>query len=76
MSRPGDGWTIREACAQFAAQGMPVDETRFRLAVSRVAKLRPVGEAPSGQRGGRGHARYEIGQLQRLHSALAPWLVT
>ena len=69
-----DGWTLEEACEQFAKAGMPVDEARFRVAVTRVARLRRVGETPSGEKGGRGKLLYEIGQLQRLHAALAPWL--
>ena len=27
------------ACEQFAAAGMPVDEARFRIAVTRMARL-------------------------------------
>ncbi len=68
------GWTIAEACTEFASAGMPVDEARFRLAVTRVARIPRVGETPSGEKGGRGKLLYDIGQLQRLHSALAPWL--
>lgn len=67
-------WTISEACAEFAAAGMPVDEDRFRIAVTRVARIPRAGETPSGTKGGRGHPLYSIGELQRLHSALAPWL--
>jgi hypothetical protein len=63
------------ACEQFAEAGMPVDEARFRIAVTRVARLPRAGETPSGERGGRGQILYPIGELQRLHSALAPWLV-
>jgi len=63
------------ACEQFAEAGMPVDEARFRIAVTRVARLPRAGEMPAGEKGGRGYALYEIGELQRLHSALAPWLV-
>jgi hypothetical protein len=69
-----DGWTLEEACEQFAAAGMPVDPERFRMAVTRVARLPRIGETPSGEKGGRGKLLYEIGQLQRLHAALAPWL--
>jgi hypothetical protein len=68
-----DGWTVDEALAEFARQGMPVDPDRFRAAV-RVAKLPRTGEKPSGERGGRGHAMYDIAALQRLHAALSPWL--
>ena len=70
----GDGWTIDDALAEFKKQGMPVDPVRFRAAV-RVAKIQRVGETSSGERGGRGHALYPIGELQKLHSRLAEWLV-
>ena len=75
MPEPALGWTLEEACAQFAAAGMPVDPGRFRMAVTRVARLPRVGETPKGPKGGRGQLLYEIGQLQRLHAALAPWLI-
>ena len=68
------GWSISEACAEFAAAGMPVDEARFRVAVTRVARIPRAGETPSGEKGGRGKLLYPIGELQRLHAALAPWL--
>ena len=67
------------AIAKFAEQGMPVDEARFRIAVTRMARLRRIGEARppgAGSKGGRGQALYDIGQLQRLHAALSPWLTT
>ena len=72
-----DGWTIAEALEQFTAAGMPVDGKRFRVAVTEVARLERVGEVrkPPGSKGGRGPALYEIGELQRLHAALAPWLI-
>jgi hypothetical protein len=63
------------AVEQFAEAGMPVDEDRFRIAVTRVARLPRAGEMPAGEKGGRGRALYPVGELQRLHSALAPWLV-
>ena len=63
------------AVAQFAEAVMPVDEARFRIAVTRVARLPRTGEMQAGEKGGRGRALYEVGELQRLHSALAPWLV-
>jgi hypothetical protein len=69
-----DGWTISEALEQFERQGMPVDEARFRIAVTRVARIPRTGEKPSGERGGRGQKMYDIAQLQRLHAALSPWL--
>jgi len=71
-----DGWTIADAIAEFERAGMPVDPARFRIAVTRVARLARTGEMKSGERGGRGQALYDIGQLQRLHAALAPWLTT
>jgi hypothetical protein len=72
----GQGWTVDEACAEFARAGMPVDPARLRMVIRALPGFRPVGEkrAPAGSKGGRGHPLYEIGQLQRLHAALAPWL--
>jgi hypothetical protein len=70
-----DGWTIAEAVAEFERQGMPVDAARFRVAVTRVARIPRTGEASSGAKGGRGQAMYDISQLQKLHAALTPWLV-
>ena len=63
------------ACAQFAEAGMPVDEARFRIAVTRVARIPRTGEMQAGEKGGRGRALYPVGELQDLHRALAPWLV-
>lgn len=70
------GWTIAEACAEFERAGVPVDGKRFRIAVTEVARLGRTGEVrkPPGSKGGRGPALYEIGELQQLHRALAPWL--
>jgi hypothetical protein len=73
LTMAAEGWTITEACAEFARAGMPMDPYRFRMVV-RAVQLPRVGETQSGGKGGRGQALYEIGQLQRLHSALAPWL--
>jgi hypothetical protein len=67
------GWTLSEACAEFERAGLPVDPAQFRIAI-RAVRLKAVGETASGQRGGRGQLLYDIGQLQRLHAALAPWL--
>ena len=69
-----DGWTIAEAVAEFERAGMPVDPARFGMAVTRVARIRRVGETRPGEHGGRGYALYPIDQLQLLHAALAPWL--
>lgn len=66
------GWTVDEACAQFAASGLPIDPDRLRMVI-RALRLAPVGETRHDGRG-RGHAMYDIGTMQRLHSALAPWL--
>jgi hypothetical protein len=68
------GWTISEACAEFERAGLPVEERRLRAIIRNLPGLNPVGKTPSGPNGGRGHPLYEIGQMQRLHSALAPWL--
>ena len=70
-----DCWTVTEALEEFARQGMPVDPARFRAAV-RTARIPRAGETRSGEKGGRGQNLYPIHELQRLHSALAPWLVS
>jgi hypothetical protein len=64
-----DGWTIPMAVAEFERQGMPVDEARFRIAITRSVRIRRVGETrqPPGSKGGRGQILYDIGQLQQLH---------
>ena len=71
-----EGWTISEACAEFAAAGMPVDPVRLRAIIRQLPGLTRCGETrkPPGSKGGRGDPLYPIGELQRLHSALAPWL--
>jgi hypothetical protein len=69
-----DGWTIPEAVAEFERAGMPVEERRLRAIIRNLPGFSPVGETRSGPAGGRGHPLYEIGSLQRLHAALAPWL--
>lgn len=70
------GWTIAEAVAEFERAGMPVDEARFRIAVTRMARLKHTGEIrqPPGSKGGRGQSLYDIGQLQRLHKDVAKWI--
>ena len=74
MTGRADCWTIAEACQEFARQGMPVDPKRFTMVV-RGVQLERAGEGPSGERGGRGEALYPIGELQRLHSRIAEWMV-
>jgi hypothetical protein len=71
------GLTVPEALAQFAAAGMPLDETGFRAVVRaarRLGTLKPVGEAKSGPQGGRGGFRYDIAKLQRMHSHLVEYI--
>ena len=67
-----EGWTVEEAVAEFARTGIPMD------GLARIIRALPgfqrIGETTAGEKGGRGYALYDIGQLQRLHSALAPWL--
>jgi hypothetical protein len=63
------------ACEQFAQAGMPVDEVRFRIAVTKMARIPRIGETrqPPGSKGGRGNPLYEIWQLQQLHKDVAKW---
>jgi hypothetical protein len=69
-----DGWTVTEAREQFAETGIPMDGLdqiiRALPGFTRIGETRPV----PGGKGGRGHAVYEIGELQMLHTALARWL--
>lgn len=67
-----DGWTIPEAREQLAATGLPVDH--LDRIIRALPGFRPCGETKPGDHGGRGYKLYPIGDLQRLHSALAPWL--
>jgi hypothetical protein len=69
-----EGWTIPEAVAEFERAGLPVEERRLRAIIRNLPGLNPIGETRPGPAGGRGHPLYPIGELQRLHSALAPWL--
>ena len=64
------------AVAKFAEQDVPVDEARFRLAVTKMARLKRIGETrkPPGSKGGRGNPVYEISDLQRLHADVAKWI--
>jgi hypothetical protein len=67
-----EGWTVAEAVEQFARTGIPMDH--LDRIIRALPGFRRVGEAPKGPLGGRGAALYDIGQLQLLHKALAPWL--
>lgn len=71
MTAPG--WTVSEACAEFERAGLPVEERRLRAIIRNLPGFNPIGASKPGPAGGRGHPIYEIGQLQRLHAALAPW---
>lgn len=66
-------WTIAEASAEFERTGIPVEPDRLRMII-RALRWQPCGETASGERGGRGQSLYRISDLQRLHSALSPWL--
>ena len=71
-----EGWTVKEACAEFERAGLPVDPQRLAVIIRNLPGLTRIGEKPSGTHGGRGDALYQISDLQRLHAALAPWLTT
>jgi hypothetical protein len=67
-----DGWTVAEAREKFAETGLPCD------GIGEIIRALPgfqrIGETRPGEKGGRGHAVYSIGELQLLHTALARWL--
>lgn len=76
-----EAWSVADACEEFARTGLPVDPDVLAGIIRLLRKQSagrhwtPAGRAPSpGPQGGRGADRYEIGQLQRLHAALSPWL--
>lgn len=73
-----EGWTVAEACQEFERAGMPVDPARLRGIIRHLPGLTRIGETrkPPGSKGGRGDPLYPIGELQRLHAALTPWLTT
>jgi hypothetical protein len=69
------GWTVAEAVEQFAQAGVPFDGLdRIIRALPGFQRIGEVRKLP-GSKGGRGDALYSIADLQRLHSALAPWLI-
>jgi len=77
LTMAAHGWTISEACREFDAAGMPVDQAGFRAVVRaarRTGNLKPLGETKSGERGGRGQILYPIAELQHLHKDLTRWL--
>lgn len=67
-----DGWTVARAREELARTGLPVD--RLDKIIQALPGLQRIGEGPSGERGGRGQALYDSGQLRLLHAALSPWL--
>lgn len=67
-------WTIDEAVRYFADSGLPVNARQLTAIIRALPRLTAIAETPPGGKGGRGHAMYDIGDLMRLHSALAPWL--
>lgn len=71
----GPAWTVDEAAAWFAEQGVPFDADRIKLVI-RALRLAPSGSRPSGPEGGRGQAVYPVADLMKIHGALAPWLAS
>lgn len=68
-----EGWTVAEAREQLAQTGLPVD--RLAEIIQALPGLQRIGEKPSGPRGGRGAAVYDMYEIQLLHAALARWLI-
>ena len=75
MTEPPLGWTVKDACEQFAGTGVPFDGLAW--VIRALPGFQRIGEVrkPPGSMGGRGPAVYDIAQLQRLHSRLAEWLI-
>ena len=76
----GPAWTLADAASVFDRAGLPVSEPHLAAIVKAVRDasggrvLRPVGRAPSGERGGVGKATYSARELQELHRDLARWI--
>ena len=69
-----DGWTVGEACDEFAEAGYPLNPDWFRRLITGLPGLAPCGRTQSGALGGRGRDLYPIRELQDLVTALSPWL--
>lgn len=74
-----EGWTVAEACEDFAEAGIPVTPKQLGGIIGLLPGFMAIGEArkPAGSKGGRGYLRYTIGDLQDLVSYLQRrgWLV-
>lgn len=73
MAEPPLGWTVQDAVGELAKTGLPVDG--LGKIISLLPGFQRIGEEKSGERGGRGCAIYDIGEIQLLQAALARWLI-
>ena len=64
-------WTVDDAVEVCSETGIPITRRQLVTLIA-ILDIRPVGKR-QGPRG-RPALTYEIGELQRLHSAVACWL--
>lgn len=66
------GWTVEDAVALLHP---PMTAAQVRALII-IAGLQPIGRRRSGARGGRPAAVYDVAELLRAHTAVAPLLVS
>ena len=65
-------WTVDDAVEAIGGTGIPITRRQLVTLIA-ILDIRPVGKR-QGPRG-RPALTYCIGELQRLHAAVAPWLL-
>ena len=70
----GPAWTVAYAAEFITAAGIPCTAAQLAGLLANLPGIHPVGEAPSGPRGGRGKAMYLVSDLMDVATANARWL--
>ncbi len=65
-------FTINDAVEFFGNHPIPITEQQLRTLID-ILNIRPVGKRQGSR--GRPALTYDIGELQTLHAAIAPWLL-
>jgi len=65
-------WTVDDAVESIAETGIPITRRQLVRLID-ILDIRPVGKRQGAR--GRPALTYCIGELQRLHAAVAPWLL-